>query len=131
MAKQDAAESLDTRLGLVLGGRYLLCSRLASGAMGVVYEALHESLERRVAVKCLHPHLAASPSFVTRFMREAHLASRLMHPNIVRIYDFGTEQTTSGVETYLVMEYCPGRELGALVAQGGRFALARVRSIMG
>src|SRR5262245_25053387 len=101
MAKQDAANSLDARLGLVLGGRYLLCFRLAAGAMGVVYEGLHESLSRRVAVKCLHSHLAAFPSFVTRFMREAHIASRLMHPNIVRIFDFGIEETKTGVETYL------------------------------
>jgi serine/threonine protein kinase len=98
--------------------------------MGVVYEGVHEALGRRVAVKWLHPHLATSPDFIARFMTEARLASRLAHPNVVRVHDFGTEQTSDGPLVYLVMEFCSGRQLGDLLAQGGRFALARVGAIM-
>jgi len=98
--------------------------------MGVVYEGVHEGLGRRVAVKLLHPHLATSPDFVVRFMTEARLASRLAHPNVVRVHDFGTEETSEGPLVYLVMEFCSGRQLGDLLAQEARFSLARVGTIM-
>src|SRR5215471_2524472 len=131
MARDDAVGACaDTRLGLLLGGRYRLGVHCGSGSMGVVYEGMHEGLARRVAVKCLHPHLATSPDYVARFMREARLASRLAHPNVVRVHDFGTEVTNDGPLMYLVMEYCSGRQLGDLLAQGGRFALVRVGTIM-
>ena len=99
--------------------------------MGVVYEGVQEGLGRRVAIKCLHPHLATSADFIARFMIEARLASRLAHPNVVRVYDFGTEQTNEGPLVYLVMEFCSGVQLGALVTQRARFPLSRIASIMG
>jgi serine/threonine protein kinase len=132
MTTEDAVDSsTDPRLGLLLGDRFLLCARRGAGAMGTVYEGLHESLGRKVAVKCLHPHLASSPSFVTRFVKEARIASRVVHPNIVRVFAFGNETTPQGDIAYLVMEFCNGRQLGDLVAQGARFPLVRVSAIMG
>ncbi|HEX7672480.1 MAG TPA: protein kinase, partial [Polyangiaceae bacterium] len=92
-SEQPAGSSEDPRLGLLLGGRYRIVAPLASGSMGVVYEGLQEGLGRRVAIKCLHPHLASSEDFIALFMIEARVASRLSHPNVVRIYDFGTEPT--------------------------------------
>jgi serine/threonine protein kinase len=131
MVDGDAVGTLvDPRIGRLLGGRYRLGARCGSGSMGVVYEGVHEGLGRRVAVKWLHPHLAASADFVVRFMTEARLASRLAHPNVVRVHDFGTEETNDGPLVYLVMEFCSGRQLGELLAQEARFSLARVGAIM-
>jgi serine/threonine protein kinase len=116
---------------MVFGGRYVLTAACGAGSMGSVYAGTHEALGRKVAVKCLHKHLATSPMFVERFTQEARLLSRVAHPNVVRVHDFGTEQTPTGPEVYLVMEYCSGRQLGDLLAQGARFPLARIRAIMG
>jgi serine/threonine protein kinase len=130
-SEEAAGTSDDPRLGLLLGERYRVTALRGSGAMGVVYEGEQVGLGRRVAIKCLHRHLATSPEFLSRFMSEARLASRLNHPNIVRVYDFGTEQASDGPLAYLVMEFCSGSVLGDLVAQGARFPLVRVASIMG
>ena len=129
MARNDAAGSVDPRQGQLLGGRYRVGARCGSGSMGVVYEGVHEALGRRVAIKCLHPHLATSTDFIARFLTEARLASRIAHPNVVRVHDFGTEATGDGPMVYLVMEFCAGRQLGDLLSQGARFPLARVGSI--
>jgi serine/threonine-protein kinase len=109
----------------------VLTALSGSGSMGSVYEGVHEALGRKVAVKCLHKHLTTSAMFVERFTQEARLLSRVAHPNVVRVHDFGTERTPTGPEVYLVMEFCSGRSLGDLLAQGARFPLARIRAIMG
>lgn len=93
--------------GRVLGGRYRLEALVASGGMAQVWEATDDVLRRRVAVKILHPHLAADATFVTRFRQEAVAAARLAHPGIVAIYDTCSD---GGVEA-IVMELVTGRTL--------------------
>jgi serine/threonine-protein kinase len=131
IAPKAPGSAPDPRIGKVFGGRYVLTALCGSGSMGSVYEGMHEGLGRKVAVKCLHRHLATSAMFVERFTQEARLLSRLAHPNVVRVHDFGTEQTPNGPEVYLIMEFCSGRQLGDLLTQGARFPLSRIRAIMG
>ena len=93
--------------GRLLGGRYRLEELVASGGMAQVWRGTDEILRRQVAVKLLHPHLAADGSFVTRFRHEAVSAARLAHPGIVAIYDTCSEAGTEAI----VMELVPGRTL--------------------
>lgn len=101
---------------LILGGRYVLGTEIASGGMATVWLARDDVLARAVAVKVLHPHLAEDESFLARFRREALAAARLAHPNIVSIYDTGSEEMRGGDEShYIVMEYCGGGTLTPIV----------------
>jgi eukaryotic-like serine/threonine-protein kinase len=93
--------------GQLLAGRYRLEQALASGGMAQVWRATDEVLRRGVAVKLLHPHLAADDTFVARFRQEAVAAARLAHPGIVSIFDTCSHD---GVEA-IVMELLPGRTL--------------------
>ena len=90
--------------GQLIAGRYLVISLVASGGMASVYLANDEILERKVALKVIHPHLAKDNSFVEKFQREAKMAAQLSHPNLVNVFDQGT----AGDVIYLVMEYVPG-----------------------
>src|SRR4029077_7333448 len=81
----------DPRVGSTLQGRYLILSRIASGAMGVVYKGERVQLGRAVAVKFLHPWIAAQKTFLSRFENEAKAMSRLTHPHCVSVIDFGVE----------------------------------------
>jgi serine/threonine-protein kinase len=96
-------------IGQVLAGKYELIRLLGAGGMGSVWKAQHLSLGVSVAVKTMHPHVAMQEEYVRRFRREAHAASLMNHPNVVRVLDFGEE----GRVLYLVMEYLEGRSLGA------------------
>jgi len=102
----EAATPPDPRIGSVLQGRYLIHSRLASGAMGVVYKGERVQLGRAVAVKFLHPWIAAQKTFLSRFENEAKAMSRLLHPHCVSVIDFGVEGSP-----YLVMDFVTGRTL--------------------
>lgn len=104
--------SADTRdlLGKLLDGRYLIEDVLGKGAMGLVLGARHVFLERRVAIKVLHPTLLMVDEMRERFMREARASSRLDHAGIVSVSDFGV---TSESLHYLVMEYLEGEDLYA------------------
>ncbi|KIG16452.1 Serine/threonine-protein kinase pkn2 [Enhygromyxa salina] len=104
------ATPLEAMIGQVLDDHYRLDALLGAGGMGAVYRARHTSLQKDVAVKVLHPDIGGDPSISKRFDREAHSASRLDHPNCVRVSDFGT--TPDGVK-YLVMDLLEGKELGA------------------
>lgn len=106
----------DQLLGRVFDHRYELRSVLSQGGMGTVYRAWQMSVDREVAIKVIHPKLAAVRAVAKRFLREARLASRLNQPNIVNVYDFG--QSDDGV-LYLVMELLRGRPLSDEI-QGGR-----------
>jgi serine/threonine-protein kinase len=92
--------------GQTIAGRYELGDRLGLGGMSTVHVAFDSRLERYVAVKLLAEHLADDPQFVTRFRREAMAAARLVHPNIVQVYDFGLDDTTG--RHYIVMERIVG-----------------------
>lgn len=102
-------------VGSVVGNRYEVRALLARGGMATVYEALDLRLDRVVALKVMHPHLAADPGFVARFEREAKSAARLSHPHVVGVYDQGE---ANGL-VYLAMEYIPGRTLRDVIEQYG------------
>ena len=108
---------------IVQGGRYRLEHALGHGGMATVYLAYDEELHRPVAIKLLAEHLAGEADFRKRFLREARLAARLSHPNVVSVYDAG--ETDDG-RPFIVMEYVPGitfAELGQ-VAPGKAVELA-------
>ena len=94
-------------LDRLIADRYRIKSLVARGGMANVYLAMDERLEREVAVKVIYPHLAENPSFRTKFIREAKTAARLNHPNLVNVYDQGTDDGF----TFMVMEYVPGMTL--------------------
>jgi len=106
-------------------GRYQVVSRIASGGMGEVYRAHDAVLARDVAIKLLHPQLAGDRGFVERFRREARAAAVLNHPSIVGVYDWGSTDGTY----FMVMEYVPGSNLRALLAEYGRLEPGQVVEI--
>jgi serine/threonine-protein kinase len=107
--------------GELIDGRYELLKQLASGGMATIYEALDTRLDRRVAVKIMHPHLAEDESFVARFIREAKAAAALSHPNIVTVQDQGWNQ--GGVRAvFLVMELVEGHTLRDYLFEHGSFS---------
>lgn len=95
--------------GRIVAGRFRLEEKLGRGGYGAVYRATQLSVDRDVALKLVHPHLEANEEVQQRFAREARLASRLRHPNIVRVIDFGDAEG----ELFLVMEFLPGPTLKA------------------
>lgn len=111
-------------------GQYRIIRLLGEGGMGAVYEARHESLDRRVAIKTLHSELTAQQATVTRFFNEAKALSKLEHPSIVQVSDFGTAPDGT---TYLVMEYLRGESVGkrlrSLSERGERLPLASALQI--
>ena len=100
---QRAAHEMPLLLGEQIPG-YQLLEKLGQGAMGTVYKARQMSMNRLVAVKILNPRLAAKPDFIARFTREAVLAAKLSHNNIVQAIDVGS----AGELHFFVMEYVPG-----------------------
>ncbi|MGD0196767.1 MAG: serine/threonine-protein kinase [Solirubrobacteraceae bacterium] len=91
----------------MIAQRYRLEGRLGSGGMSTVHLAFDERLERLVAVKLLAEHLADDPAFVSRFQREALAAARLIHENIVQVFDSGLDDQTD--QHFIVMEYIEGQ----------------------
>jgi len=104
----------------LFAGRYRLERRLGTGGMATVQLALDTRLERRVAVKLLADHLAQDASFVSRFRREALAAARLVHPNIVQVFDFGEEK--GGGRQFIVMEFVDGQSCAEILGDEGRLA---------
>ncbi|HXJ22833.1 MAG TPA: protein kinase [Polyangia bacterium] len=119
----EAPAPPDPRVGHVLQGRYRILSKIASGAMGVVYRGERVQLGRPVAVKFLHPWIAAQKAFLGRFENEAKAMSRLAHPHCVSVIDFGVDGSP-----YLVMDFVTGRTLRD-VMEGGPLPVARVMRI--
>jgi serine/threonine protein kinase len=101
--------------GTMISDRYELEGRLGSGGMSSVYKATDHVLERTVAVKVLAEHLSDDDKFVARFRREALAVAKLIHPNIVQVFDTGVDAERH----YIVMEYVEGRS-GAQLLQAGR-----------
>ncbi|GAA1493339.1 Stk1 family PASTA domain-containing Ser/Thr kinase [Curtobacterium herbarum] len=101
----------DPMIGRMIDQRYRVRSRIARGGMATVYLATDVRLERRVAVKIMHGHLADDQAFRERFIQEARSAARLSHPNLVGVYDQGAEDDC----VYIVMEYIPGITLRDLL----------------
>jgi serine/threonine protein kinase len=98
-------------------GRYRIEGRLGVGGMSTVQLAFDERLERYVAIKLLAEHLADDPTFVSRFRREALSAARLVHPNIVQVFDFGFDERQR--QHYIVMEHVPGHSCAELLRDHG------------
>ncbi|MGZ4182919.1 MAG: protein kinase domain-containing protein [Solirubrobacteraceae bacterium] len=90
-----------------IAGRYRIEGRLGVGGMSTVHLAFDERLERNVAIKLLAEHLADDATFVSRFRREALSAARLVHPNIVQVFDFGFDERQH--QHFIVMEHVPGQ----------------------
>jgi eukaryotic-like serine/threonine-protein kinase len=101
----------------LFAGRYRLEGRLGVGGMSTVRLAFDTRLERNVAVKLLAEHLAQDASFVSRFRREALAAARLVHPNIVQVFDFGSDQESS--RQFIVMEYVDGQSCAEILRERG------------
>jgi eukaryotic-like serine/threonine-protein kinase len=114
-------------IGQVLDGRYKIEDVLGQGGMGMVFSATQTSVQRPVAVKTLNPSLAAAPQFFERFRREAEIASRLRHPNVITIYDFGRAQDGT---CYYVMELLEGESLRELVKRDGPMSLRRAVDVI-
>ncbi len=100
-----------------LSGRYELGDKLGSGGMSNVYRATDLTLERAVAVKILAEHLSDDERFVARFRREALAVAKLIHPNIVQVYDTGLDEGRH----YIVMEYVEGRSGAQILQRQGAF----------
>jgi serine/threonine protein kinase len=106
--------------------RYEIVRTIGEGGMGTVYEAFHPVLKKRFAIKTLLASVAQVPDARARFLREAEIAARINHPNIVRVTDVGTD----GEIPYLVMEYLEGQTLGGLLAARGRLEIIEAMDIM-
>ncbi|WP_162931222.1 Stk1 family PASTA domain-containing Ser/Thr kinase [Streptomyces sporangiiformans] len=124
----------DPLVGQVLDGRYRIDARVAVGGMATVYRAVDTRLDRVLALKVMHPTLAADATFVDRFIREAKSVARLAHPNVVQVFDQGTD----GSYVYLAMEYVAGctlrdvlRERGALQPRAALDILEPVLAALG
>lgn len=116
-------------LGRLVDGRYEIVARVARGGMATVYRATDRRLDREVAIKVMHPHLADGvdgAAFVSRFRREARAAARLTHPGVVAVYDQGVDGDTS----YLAMEYVPGTNLRRELHASGPLTLDRALDVV-
>jgi serine/threonine-protein kinase len=120
-------EGEDRLVGQVLAGKYRIEEKIAEGGMGCVYRATHVLMEKTVAIKVLHPALAADDRVVARFTREAKAASRISHPHAINVTDFG--EAENGV-VYMVMEYLRGRTLKEVIRAEGPLPLARAAEIV-
>jgi serine/threonine-protein kinase len=123
---QLGESGLEARLRRALGDDYELLEEIGSGGFGRVYRVRDLALEREVALKVLHPALTADLGVIERFRREAQLAGRLRHPNIVGIYDI---MGRAGLQWY-TMELVPGQSLAQLVQKEGPLPLDRVIRVL-
>jgi serine/threonine-protein kinase len=116
----------DRLVGQTVAERYRIEARLGDGGMGCVYLAEHLMLRRKCALKVIHEGYADNADAIARFNREAANASRIMHPNVAAVFDFG--ETEDGM-LFLAMEYVAGESLGALLARVHRLDARRATSI--
>src|SRR4051794_15943326 len=116
----------DPLLGRLLDGRYEIRRRVATGGMATVYAAIDTRLDRPVAVKVMHPALAADEEFVARFRREAKAAARLSSPTVVNV----TDQGQDGGTVFLVMELVEGRTLRDRLRSEGPLAPAEALAVL-
>ena len=119
-------EKVDPALGAVFGERYEIDSVLGSGGMSVVYRATHKLMNKVVAIKLLDPRLVRQQLAVKRFQLEAQAASRLNHPNVIVVHDFGI--TPEG-QPYMVMDFLGGKSLQDLLDDTPHLEPARAKRI--
>ena len=113
----------DALVGQTLAGKYRIEERISEGGMGTVYRATHILMEKAVAIKVLHPSLAADDKIVARFTREAKAASRISNPHALNVTDFG--ESENGI-VFLVMEYLRGKTLKEVIRSEGSMPLTRI-----
>ncbi|MDQ2897986.1 MAG: protein kinase, partial [Actinomycetota bacterium] len=111
-----------------IAGRYRIEGRIGVGGMSTVHLAFDNRLERNVAIKLLAAHLADDPTFVSRFRREALAAARLVHPNIVQVFDFGFD--ASHHQHFIVMEHVAGRSCAELLRDRGHLDVEQALNIV-
>jgi len=122
---RSAAKATDL-VGQVVADRYHVVKKLGEGGMGQVYLAEHVKMGRRSAIKVMNPSMVHDPDAVARFNREASNASRITHPNVCAIYDFG--ETPDGL-IYLAMEFIEGEPLTDLLEREGALPVGRATGI--
>ncbi len=116
----------DPLVGRVVDERYEITARIARGGMATVYRALDRRLDREVALKIMHPHLAEGSDVVARFRREARAAARLTHPGIVGVYDQGSDGDTA----YLTLEHVDGPNLRTVLRERGTLPLGEALDLV-
>jgi serine/threonine protein kinase len=126
MGESQTIHGHDPLLGSMIGGRYRVKDLLGEGGMGQVYLAIHEAIEKPVALKILRPEYSRKADIVTRFQQEAISASRIKHPNVLDVFDFG--QTMGGC-FFLAMEFLEGHDLSDELERRGRLESPRAISI--
>lgn len=114
----EKAKETDPLIGQLVSERYRVFRKIGEGGMGTVYEAMHEAIEKRIALKVLHSQYSSSPDVVRRFKQEAISASRIKHQNVIDVFDFG--QLSDG-SCFIAMEYLDGMDLGHALEQRGHF----------
>jgi serine/threonine-protein kinase len=118
----------DPLLGTTLAGNYQIQSVIGHGGMGVVYKARHVLMDRTVAIKMLRSQLISDSMTVKRFQQESKAASRINHPHVITVYDFGI--STSG-QPYIVMDYLKGISLAEIIRSEGHVGVERCIKILG
>ncbi|MBV9425302.1 MAG: protein kinase [Solirubrobacterales bacterium] len=114
--------------GTTIAGRYRVESRIGVGGMSTVHLAFDQRLERYVAIKLLAEHLADDSTFISRFRREALSAARLVHPNVVQVFDFGLDE--SHHQYFIVMEHVAGRSCAELLRDRGHLGVEETVGIV-
>ncbi len=126
-ARLAAAAGQDPLIGSLIGDRYKVLGKIGQGGMGVVYEAVQDAIDRRVAIKVLLPVVAQDKEAAKRFINEARAVNRVNHPGLVQVSDFG--KLDSGVP-YIVMEFLKGETMRQrMVRLGGAIPTAEVMEL--
>lgn len=115
---EQESQEIDPLIGQLVTDRYRVLRKIGEGGMGTVYEAQHEAIEKRIALKVLHEQYSSSPEVLERFKQEAVSASRIKHQNVIDVFDFG--QLPSGA-CFIAMEYLDGMDLGDALQKRGAF----------
>ena len=114
-------------IGSLIDGKYEVRRQLGSGGMGAVYEGFHRLIERKVAIKVLHPHVSGDSDIINRFLNEARITAELGCENIVEVSDMGVTPTGA---PYLVMEYLEGETLGDRIHARGALPIPEAAEII-
>jgi serine/threonine protein kinase len=125
MAKESFVDP--ALIGRTIAGKFAIESYVGGGAMGAVYKAKQLALDKTIAIKVMHREMAKDEKFVARFKREAKAASKLDHPNSLRMIDFGEEP--DGL-LYLAMEFLDGKDLFAVIKEGWPLTNERIVAIL-
>ena len=126
-APLSATGRADTWRGRTVGGRYRLLQRIGQGGMGVVWEAEHQAMGQKVAIKFLHASFSGDPEVVRRFRNEARSYARLVHPHAIQLHDFGEDEDGN---LYIVMEYVEGSDLRKVLQAEKRLPPAEALDVL-